>query len=135
MVNNSIIWVLIDERPGNRSQALGVAEALNLPYTVKNISYNFLMQLPNTLLGRSMVGLDALSHKKLTPPWPQLVIAAGRRSAPVALSIKKKSGWTPRSILRQDSHSSQASSGSGPLQLRALARVTANFFFPILSCP
>ena len=98
MVNNSIIWVLIDERPGNRSQALGVAEALNLPYTVKNISYNFLVRLPNTLLGRSMVGLDALSHKKLTPPWPQLVIAAGRRSAPVALSIKKKSGGYVRLV-------------------------------------
>ena len=98
MVNNSIIWVLIDERPGNRSQALGVAEALNLPYKVKNISYNFLVRLPNTLLGASMIGLDALSRKKLTPPWPQLIIAAGRRSAPVALSIKRKSGGYVRLV-------------------------------------
>ena len=85
------IWVLADDRAGNRSQCIGIADKLKLDYTVKEIRYNALVKLPNLLRGATLIGLDAKSKKKLKKGgWPDVVIAAGRRSAPVARFLKKK---------------------------------------------
>jgi mitochondrial fission protein ELM1 len=86
------VWVLADERPGNRSQCLGVAEALGSPFEVKEIRYGPLGAWPNALLGASFFGLTADSRATLMPPWPDLTIGAGRRVAPVARKIKQLSG-------------------------------------------
>ena len=83
------IWVLADDRAGNRSQCLGVADALGLDTEIKEITYSSLAALPNLVLGASFTGLDHDSHLKMRPPWPNLVIAAGRRTAPVARRIKR----------------------------------------------
>lgn len=84
--------MLPDRRPGNASQCLGVAEALGWPYTVKPLGYTWAVRLANRLRGVSLFGLDAATRASLAPPWPDLVIAAGRRAAPVALHIKRESG-------------------------------------------
>lgn len=84
------VWVLADERPGNANQALGVAEALGWPFEVKKLRFGRLAGLPNLLLGRSLAGLTESSRADLAPPWPDLVIAAGRRSAPVARWLKER---------------------------------------------
>jgi len=85
------IWVLLDDRAGNRAQALGVAERLGLPFRELNIGYAMMAGLPNAVLGASIAGLDAPSKAALHAPWPKLVIAAGRRTAPVARWIKAQS--------------------------------------------
>jgi len=85
------IWVLLDDRAGNVNQCLGVAEALGLPFIRKDITYNALAKLPNFLLGARLCGVSAESRRALKAPWPDLVIAAGRRTAPIARYIKKKS--------------------------------------------
>lgn len=95
MTNNSaagpVIWALLDELAGNRSQVLGVAEALGLPFVEKHISYSSLAKLPNMFKGASFMGLTSDSKAALVEPWPDLVIAAGRRTAPIARAIKGKS--------------------------------------------
>jgi uncharacterized protein len=85
------IWVLLDDRAGNRSQCLGVADALGLPYEAKELSYSWMGRLPNTLLGASFLGITGESRSALNAPWPDLIIAAGRRTAPVARKIKRLS--------------------------------------------
>lgn len=85
------IWVLADDRAGNVAQCLGVAEALGEPFTVKTIAYDRLARLPN-LLRPGLVGVSAASRAALAPPWPRLVIAAGRRTAPAARWIKRRCG-------------------------------------------
>ncbi len=85
-------WVLADDRVGNVSQCLGVAEALGLPYEVKTIRYDRLGALPNALRGAGLLGVEPGSRAGLAPPWPDLVIAAGRRTAPVARWIKRQCG-------------------------------------------
>lgn len=82
------IWVLADDRPGNVGQCLGVAEALALPFETKHLAYTAAAALPNFFLGATFAGLTADSRVNLTPPWPDLVIAAGRRTTPVARHIK-----------------------------------------------
>ncbi len=87
-----LVWVLPDGRPGNASQCLGVAEALGLPYQVKKLGYTWAVVLDNRLRGATLIGIDAATRATLTPPWPDLLITAGRRAAPVARYVKKQSG-------------------------------------------
>jgi mitochondrial fission protein ELM1 len=81
------IWVLVDPRAGTAAQALGVADALGLPFAEKKLRFTPLAALPNALRGASRLGVEA----DIAPPWPELVISAGRRSAPLARWIKRQS--------------------------------------------
>ncbi len=86
------IWVLADDRAGNVAQCLGVAEALGRPFAVKTLRYDRLARLPNLLRGAGLTGVAAESREALRAPWPRLVIAAGRRTAPVARWIRRQCG-------------------------------------------
>ncbi len=88
----SAVWVLADDRPGNVGQCLGVAESLGHPFEIKPIHYTRMGRLPNLLRDVSLLGVSAESRAALLPPWPRLVIAAGRRTAPVARWIKERCG-------------------------------------------
>jgi len=91
-VNEPTLWVLTDDRPGNAGQALGVGEALGWPFVQKQIGYTLFGKLPNLLRGATLLGVDSSSCEGLAPPWPDVVVAAGRRTAPVARWIKKQTG-------------------------------------------
>ncbi|PKR47648.1 mitochondrial fission ELM1 family protein [Thalassospira povalilytica] len=100
-----LIWVLADDRAGNINQAIGVAEALAQPFKRVDIGYTKLARLPNIIRGASLIGVDVPSRMRLVAPWPDLVISAGRRTAPVARWIKKQSRGHTRicQIMRPDS--------------------------------
>lgn len=86
------VWVLADDRTGDVAQCLGVAESLGWPFAVKDIAYGPLAVLHNVFRGPTLTGLTPDSRAGLVPPWPRLVIACGRRTAPVARWIKRRSG-------------------------------------------
>ena len=92
MASPLLIWALTDGRAGNAAQVLGVAEALNHPFVVKDIRYNPLAKLPAAITGAGVFGLTPETRMTLTPPWPDLVISAGRRTAPAARWIKRRTG-------------------------------------------
>jgi hypothetical protein len=92
------VWVLRDDRPGNATQALGLAEALAWPYEVKHLRCRAGAQLHNRWLGASLLGIDRETSSPLEPPWPDLVIAAGRRTAPVAQWIRVQSSGCARIV-------------------------------------
>ena len=92
------VWVLADDRAGNVAQAVGVAEALDRPFETKDVRYSPLARLPNVLQGATRLGITPETRLALTPPWPDVVIAAGRRTAPVARWIKRQN---PRAFLVQ----------------------------------
>lgn len=85
-----LVWVLSDDRAGNTSQALGVAEALGWEFVTKEVRYTWAGRLPNLLRQASLIGVDAATGSSMVSPWPDLVIAAGRRTAPVARWIKRR---------------------------------------------
>ncbi len=87
-----LIWALIDDRAGNKSQCLGVAEALGLAFQTRALEYAAAAALPNIALGATFKGLSESARLALAPPWPDMVISAGRRTAPVARNIKKLNG-------------------------------------------
>ncbi len=92
------VWVLVDDRPGSTSQSLGLAQALGWPFEVKELAFRPLAALHNRLLGASRGGVRARAAVGLEPPWPDLVIAAGRRTAPVARWIRDRAGGRTRLV-------------------------------------
>lgn len=83
------IWVLLGPRTGDNNQALALAEGIGLPFETRTLAYNSLQALSVWLWPTAMT-LDRDSRRHLQPPWPDLVIAIGRRSVPVARWIKKR---------------------------------------------
>jgi len=86
------VWVLAGPRAGDRSQLLGLAEALGWPYEVKELAYSRLHNLPNWLLGASLASLDRTRSSALRAPWPDLIIDGGKRSVPAARWVRAQSG-------------------------------------------
>jgi len=83
-------WVLEDPRAGTAAQALGIAERLGRPFRVVKLRWSPWARLPlpfPTLLGLADRGAFA-------PPWPGLVISAGRRAAPVARWLRARGART-----------------------------------------
>ena len=89
-----LAWVLADQRQGTANQCLGVADAFGGAYEVKEIGHSALAVLPNIFLGSSLAGLQSGSASGILPPWPDLVISGGRRTAPIARHIKVEAART-----------------------------------------
>ncbi len=92
------VWVLFGKGTGGNGQMQSLADALGWPYEIKQLRHNALNLIPNILLGASRLTLDEKLSSPLVPPWPDVVIAASRRSAPVALWIRKQSGGRTRLV-------------------------------------
>ena len=92
------VWLLLDDRPGHATQVVGLAEALGWPYETKDLRFTVLNRVSNRLLGASRLSLDVARSAPLTPPWPDLVIAMGRRAAPIARWVKRQSGGRTRLV-------------------------------------
>ncbi|MFZ4540836.1 MAG: mitochondrial fission ELM1 family protein [Rickettsiales bacterium] len=88
------IWGLVDDRTGHTGQVLGVITRLGVPYTLKRLEYNAFAGLPTGLIGATLLAIDKRRSASLVPPYPPLVIAAGRRTLPVLRYIKRKSPST-----------------------------------------
>jgi uncharacterized protein len=67
--------------------------------TTIDLTFNVLNHLPNPLLGPRLLSLHASSRASLKPPFPDVVVAMGRRSLPVARWIKKQSGNRSKIIM------------------------------------
>lgn len=82
-------WTITDEFPGMKSQVIGLAEAIGIPSTHKTCKRKWPWGWLGLPWGNPLKQLTPKSDA-LTPPWPDLVISCGRRSAPLALAIKKQ---------------------------------------------
>ena len=87
---HSDIWVLTDNRTGNSVQAIAVAENLGQNFEIKRLEYNIFANLPNFLLGSSCFYITKKTKESLkTDHPPKLIITSGRRTAGIAVCLKK----------------------------------------------
>ncbi|BAW80119.1 hypothetical conserved protein [Candidatus Nitrosoglobus terrae] len=81
---------MTDGNAGMENQACGFAEAMGVPYTIKRVQMKFPWKYvsPFIRLGKNF----CLNKKqmKLIPPWPDLIIASGRKSILPALMVRDK---------------------------------------------
>ncbi|HEX6015076.1 MAG TPA: mitochondrial fission ELM1 family protein [Geminicoccaceae bacterium] len=92
-------WLLLGQKPGDNGQVLALAEALGWPFEAKRIVHRSTELLTNRLLGATLFGIDRRRSSPLAPPWPELVITAGRRNEPVARWIRRQAGGRRRTKL------------------------------------
>ncbi|MGV6807862.1 MAG: mitochondrial fission ELM1 family protein [bacterium] len=89
-----VVWLLTGHKAGDNSQVLALAEALGWPYRTLRFYYRPWELVTNRLLGATLAGIDRKRSSPLAPPWPDLVITAGRRNEPVARWIQRQSPQT-----------------------------------------
>ena len=92
-------WVITEGMAGTENQCLGIAKALELPYEVKRISLTQPWKTLSPFIGfeteRSFI-------PPLTEPWPDLVLASGRKSIAASRFIKKASRGKTFTVQIQD---------------------------------
>ena len=90
------LWVLLGNRHGDNRQLLAIAEALHRPYRVVQLRFKRGARLPPARWFAQRLTWSA--ETALAPPWPRAVLAAGRKSVPAALWIRRASGGRSRLI-------------------------------------
>lgn len=92
------VWLLLGHKAGDNAQVLALAEALGWPFEVKRLIYRKTELLTNGLPGGTLWGIARAGSSPLQPPWPDLVITAGRRNEPVARWIQRQAGGSVRLV-------------------------------------
>lgn len=86
------IWVLVDNRIGNANQAIVLAEKLGQPFEIKHINYNHFAKFPNSILSLFPIHIKCNILRQLKAEnIPDIIISAGRRTAVLAVYLKKLS--------------------------------------------
>jgi mitochondrial fission protein ELM1 len=88
------VWLLIGDKAGDAAQLRVLGGALGWPTREIALETNRWRDLPNLLLGESLLS----SRVAFTPPWPDLVLWAGRRGTPIARWIRRASGGRARLV-------------------------------------
>jgi uncharacterized protein len=97
-VSRPLIWVLKGLRAGDTAQAMELALQVGGRVEGKQLAFNRLHVVPNWLAGARVSHLSPGARSLLRPPWPDLVVATGKRTAPVSLWIKQQSGGRTRCV-------------------------------------
>lgn len=84
---------------GTENQCIGVAEALNITPEIRQIGLNQPWKSLSPWLGFES---KCSFTESLTPPWPDLLLAAGRKSVAASRYIKKQSGGKTFTVQLQD---------------------------------
>lgn len=84
------VWLMMGHKAGDNSQVLALAEALGWPFDIKRFVYRPYELITNLTLGVTLAGVAKAKSSPLGPPWPDLVISAGRRNEPICRWIQKR---------------------------------------------
>ena len=81
-------WLLMGHRAGDNSQVRALAEALGWPFDTRHFVYRPTELLTNLTVPLTLAGIVRRKSSPLEPPWPELIISAGRRNEPVCRWIQ-----------------------------------------------
>ena len=97
-------WVIYDcGKVGTAHQCLGLAESLGLTPEIFEVKARFPWKymIPSMWLA-PLKGLIDQNGQKLSPPWPDIIIAAGRASVAPTAAIRRLTGGRTKVIQLQD---------------------------------
>lgn len=97
-----LCWIVTEGIAGTENQCIGVAEALGVTPVIKRIVLRQPWKTLSPFLGNETAKTFLPLGDRLTPPWPDLVIAAGRKSVAAARYIKKASHGKSFVVFLQD---------------------------------
>jgi mitochondrial fission protein ELM1 len=76
------VWAIMGHKAGDNAQILALAEGLGWPFEIRRLVYRQTELLTNLLAPRTLLGIVRRRSSPLVPPWPDLIISAGRRNEP-----------------------------------------------------
>jgi len=85
-------------RAGDNSQVVGLGEALGWPLVQKKFVHTGYEKLVNLPFGGHLLGVVKSESSTLEPPWPDVVISAGRKNEPIARYIRRKADHPVRLV-------------------------------------
>jgi len=91
-------WVMMGHKAGDNSQILALAEGLGWPFEIKHLVYRPTELLTNLLAPLTLLGIVRGRSSPLAPPWPDLIISAGRRNEPPCRWIQARAGKRVRLV-------------------------------------
>jgi hypothetical protein len=118
-----LVWALTAEGEAADRQARRIGRAIGGRFEEKALAYGPWAGLRGRLLGATASGIDWAGSPALAPPWPDVLIVSGRRSAPVARWIRRQSGGRTRLV--------QLGRPGGPFSLFDLIVATPDDRLPI----
>ncbi len=97
-----LCWVITEGIAGTENQCLGVAEALGVTPVIKRIALRQPWKSLSPYLGGETEWTFSPISDKLNAPWPDLVIASGRKAIAAARYIKRMAGDRVFTVFLQD---------------------------------
>ena len=92
------VWVMMGHKAGDNSQILALAEALGWPFEIKRLVYRPTELWTNLLAPLTLLGIVRRRSSALAPPWPDLIISAGRRNEPPCRWVRARAGKPVRLV-------------------------------------
>ena len=89
--SNFSCWIVTEGMAGTENQCLGITDQLGITPEIKRIKLRFPWKQLSPYFRVGQKWACSQNSDSLTAPWPDLVIASGRKSIPAALHIKKAS--------------------------------------------
>lgn len=102
-------WVLTDGKAGDEAQCIGVAEALGLPYELRRVRPRapFSWVMPFGPIDPREA--ETVEGSPIAPPYPDLVIASGRRSIAYLRRVRAASNGKTFTVCLKDPRSGSPS--------------------------
>jgi hypothetical protein len=95
-------WVLTDGKAGDEAQCLGVAERLLLAPEVRRVTPRGLFALAMPFGGIDPKDAPHHAGSPLSPPFPDIAIASGRRAVAYLRRLKKEAGRATLTVFLKD---------------------------------
>ncbi|MCB1971909.1 MAG: mitochondrial fission ELM1 family protein [Geminicoccaceae bacterium] len=92
MSDHPVTWLMLGHKAGDNGQLKALAGALGWPVIEKHLVYRKTELLTNLFAGPTLAGLVPEKSSPLEPPWPDLIISAGRRNEPLVRWIRQQAG-------------------------------------------
>ncbi len=93
-----LAWLLMGTRQGDNAQVVALGEALGWRSRIQRFTYRPWERLVNWPFTATLAGVAKESSGQFMPPWPDLVISAGRRNEPIARWIRAQTGGRARLV-------------------------------------
>ena len=83
------LWILASRHSGDNTQLMAIAGALGWPTEIKRLFYRWHEELVRIAGLASLSAVDASRSSPIGPPWPDVILSAGRSTEAVARWIKR----------------------------------------------
>jgi mitochondrial fission protein ELM1 len=91
VANPPRVWLMMGKKAGDNAQITALAEALGWPFEIKHLVFRKTELITNLLAGPTLTGVIKDRSSPLVPPWPDLMISAGRRNEPACRWVQAQS--------------------------------------------